>query len=111
GHVLYLPVYRGAVQPATIEERRETLAGFVFASFRTDQLWSAMLPSVGPDALVDFEIFENNAAGKLVFDAYPNRPPGTVHGAHTSVAETPLRYFGQRWTLRVTTLEAFERDT
>lgn len=111
GHVLYLPVYRKSVQPATVDERRETLAGFVFASFRTEQLWSTILPAADEKSLVDFEVFESGGAGKLVFDAYPDRPPDAPRRAATLVAETPLRYFGQRWTLRVTTLEGFEKDT
>ncbi len=111
GHVLYLPIFIGSIQPASVEERREMLAGFVFASFRSEQIWAAILPRAHDGPLVDFEIFEGNNPSNLIFDAYPDRPPGSARRTHTLAMETPLRYFGQRWTMRVSTLEAFETVT
>src|SRR3954471_8428116 len=39
GHVIYFPVYRDTVEPVTVQERREKLIGFVFASFVQDNFW------------------------------------------------------------------------
>ncbi|HEU4596866.1 MAG TPA: CHASE domain-containing protein [Pyrinomonadaceae bacterium] len=38
GFIIYVPVYRGGAIPATEEERRANLAGFVFSPFRADDL-------------------------------------------------------------------------
>ena len=40
GFLLYLPVYRGGRVPATLEERRERLEGFVYSPFRAGDQWS-----------------------------------------------------------------------
>lgn len=108
GHVVYFPVYRGAVEPKTLEERREKLIGFVFASFVEENLWKAVFP-VDKDALFDVDIFsgENSKQGKLVFDSDPGLTPAKAKATRALIVETPLRYFSQPWVMRTTTRPNF----
>lgn len=105
GHVVYLPVYRGAVNPETIEERREKLVGFVFASFLPEQLWRALLkPHLGND--VDFEVFEGGVAAA---PTYATRAVKISAAAKEELEwkQVALSVFGRRWTLVGTATPAF----
>jgi len=42
GFLIYVPVYTGYLKPKTIAERREKLIGFVYAPFRSKDLFSAI---------------------------------------------------------------------
>jgi signal transduction histidine kinase len=42
GFLIYLPVYRGGGIPATVEQRRELLLGFVYAPFRAHDLFDGV---------------------------------------------------------------------
>jgi signal transduction histidine kinase len=98
GFLIYVPVYRGGRVPATIEERRERLEGFVYSPFRGDDLLSGMLAPDTPG--IAFEVYD--------------RLPGEENLLHRtgaapgSTALSPLRPFmveqsidvaGRPWTL------------
>jgi PAS domain S-box-containing protein len=108
GHVVYFPVYRGAVEPRTVAERREKLIGFVFASFIEDTLWKAIFPE-DKNSLFDIEIFAGETAdpAKLVFDTDPPMTPEKAKAVSTLVTQIPLRYFSQPWVMRTITRPKF----
>jgi|GEM_PF-653207 len=104
GRIVYLPVYRGALQPASIEERRQKLAGFVFASFREEQFWKTTLVNEASPQ-VDLEIFDQN--GRISADSYPQLNPYREGEPGSLVRERSLNYFGHSWTFRARTLRPF----
>jgi PAS domain S-box-containing protein len=106
GQIVYFPVYRGAVQPPTVEERREKLVGFVFASFIPENLWKTIFPH-DDNRLLDIDIFygRNASNGKLVYESKATHPQPA--SAHSLIAERPLRYFAQSWVIRATTRPKF----
>jgi PAS domain S-box-containing protein len=107
GHVVYFPVYRDSVEPASVAERREKLVGFVFASFQQENLWKAVFPN--QKELLDIDIFSGDSIrnGKLVFDSDPQLTPEKARANHALVTETPLSYFAQQWVMRTTTRPKF----
>jgi len=100
GFVVFLPVYRAGSPPATVEERRARLEGFVSASFRPDlmmgELFSAPLGEPVAIALLE-------ADGRLLYD----RAPGAVHLPRALSHTGAITFGGQTWTLQVATLPAF----
>ncbi|MBI3117382.1 MAG: CHASE domain-containing protein [Candidatus Hydrogenedentes bacterium] len=46
GFLIYVPVYRGGQIPATVEDRREALLGFVYAPFRAGDLFESIFGRV-----------------------------------------------------------------
>jgi PAS domain S-box-containing protein len=108
GHVIYFPVYRDSVQPATVEERRQKLIGFVFASFVQENFWKAVFPPE-EDPLFDIDIFygQNSKNGRLVFDSDPAFTLEKAKASSALVTEKQLSYFAQHWALRTTTLPKF----
>ncbi len=107
GHVLYLPVYRGAIQPASIAERRERLAGFVFASFSSEQLWKAILPQES-NPLLDVDVYDGD---QLVFDSHPVTTPEIPREGLAMSVDMPVRFAGLNWNAHLTTLKRFDQES
>ncbi len=61
GFVIYVPVYRGGAIPATIEERRANLAGFVYSPFRADDLLNNIFRHE-PSPLVALRVYDGKVA-------------------------------------------------
>jgi PAS domain S-box-containing protein len=55
GFLVYLPVYRGGSVPASVDQRRSRLIGFVYSPFRADDLLRGVF---GSDPAVDVEVFD-----------------------------------------------------
>ncbi|MDT5294046.1 MAG: hypothetical protein QOJ76_926, partial [Acidobacteriota bacterium] len=85
GFLIYVPVYHGGSVPATVDERRSSLRGFVYAPFRADDLLRGIFGGER-NPLVDFRVYDGtNAApaslmhrsdlarGDAVPDAYAPR--------------------------------------
>jgi PAS domain S-box-containing protein len=103
GFVIFLAVYRGGRTPASVEERRQALEGFVSASFRPDLMMSRLLdPSLGEH--VDVELYDGSAATPegLLYD----RDPSAVAAAPASRI-VPLEFGGHGLTLRFATRPGF----
>jgi signal transduction histidine kinase len=107
GFLMYLAHYgRGGV-PATVEERRVALAGFVYSPFRMGDLMEGILGRALPD--IHLEIFDGDEmwAGSLMYDSQsaasvPTQAKGLVltDTAHLSI-------YGHTWTARLTMLPVF----
>jgi len=61
GFLMYLPVYKNHMSHTSIEEKQSALQGFVYAAFRTYDLFNAMLP--------DLIQVQNNNVRIKVYDA------------------------------------------
>jgi len=57
GFLIYVPVYRGGATPATVEERRAALAGFVYSPFRAADLLAGIFGHE-PSPLVNFRVYD-----------------------------------------------------
>lgn len=61
GFLVYLPLYRGGGLPATVEERRERLLGYVYSPFRMKDLMHGIFGIRPPD--VEMRIYDGTEAG------------------------------------------------
>lgn len=69
GFIIFLPVYAQGAPVETVEQRREGLVGFVFASFFIPDCWGKIYAAAG-EPLIDFEVYDGRIpqADKLWFD-------------------------------------------
>ncbi|HEY0144061.1 MAG TPA: CHASE domain-containing protein [Thermoanaerobaculia bacterium] len=89
GFLLYLPIYTTGRAPDTVRERREALIGFVYAPFRTHDLFSGIFGTQARPE-VSFAIFEGN---ELLYRTGDDvRQP-----RYTTL--TALNVAGRRWTI------------
>ncbi|HEU4648404.1 MAG TPA: CHASE domain-containing protein [Gemmatimonadales bacterium] len=97
GFLIYVPVYRNRGIPATLEQRREELLGFVYSPFRAGDLLAAAF--YGPPAeLLDVWVYDGAKpeSTQLLFTSDTSRSYPTAE-AHR--LELPLDVAGRRWLL------------
>jgi signal transduction histidine kinase/DNA-binding NarL/FixJ family response regulator len=106
GFLMYLPVYQTAVPPATVEERRAGLVGYVYAPFRMRDLMRGILES-DQFSGVRLEIYDEASLleeNELYDSAGPSQP--VMASAFTAIE--PLAIDARTWTIRFTSLPAFD---
>jgi len=108
GFLMYLPVYRNQTAHDTVDQRRASLVGWVYAPFRMNDLMQGILAQQSGDmnATLDLEIHDGDrpAPGNLMFDSNP----ANDQSAKALRTTRTLTLFGHTWTVSVTALPAFE---
>jgi PAS domain S-box-containing protein len=98
--IMFVPIYRRGDRPATIEERREALVGFTFASLHLDEL---IVPLMSDHSDIETRLFDGEervAASLLYGSATPLKT--------TLVTTRRMDVAGRTWTLEVRALPSFD---
>jgi PAS domain S-box-containing protein len=100
GFLIYVPVYRGGVEPETAEARWESLVGFVYSPFRADDLLGNIFGRE-PSPIIDFAVYDGTepAPERLLHrsDRARGGPPADFAPAF---AETrAFNMAGRTWTI------------
>lgn len=108
GFVMYLPVFRNNAPVMTPLERQAALEGYVFGTFQMTDFMSGVIGPVamevalqifdGADASEASRLYSSESSTAQQQTAYPN-PLTTL---------IPIDIANHKWTLKVTTLPAFE---
>jgi signal transduction histidine kinase len=107
GFVIYLPVYRGARRPPTVQERSDALVGFVYSPFRAVDLLQNLAPPPLREAIT-LRVYDGNAPrpeGLL----YESTPASAVSRA--LIATRTLSVAGREWTLVAAATPAFSESS
>ncbi len=108
GCLLYLPVYKHAVNPRTIEEYQTSLEGYVYSPFRMKDLMQGILRHESIN--IEFDIYDGKelTESALLYDSHPDRhsKPGTT--AFTKLISIQIN--GTPWTLRFQSLPIFDES-
>lgn len=100
GFAIYVPVYSGAEDPATLEDRRNRLTGWVYAPFRTGDLVTGVLGAA--DANISFSIHDSDVVSEdtLLLSAENADGIAITEDAegyfHTRI---PMTIFERTWTV------------
>ena len=102
GFLIYVPVYLGGSLPGTVQERRARLQGFVYAPFRTGNLFTSMFRGHAP-AGIDFQIYDSGrlTAENLVFQRGTMNPQAELSESHE------ISIAGRTWTVVYNTAPGF----
>lgn len=97
GFIIYAPVYRGGLAPATAEERREQLWGWIYSPFRMNDFVDGILGS--SNRTIDYEIFDGTVVDEdsLLFDSDPTSL--TLDGGGGLRRTATIGVQGHPWTL------------
>lgn len=99
GFLIYEPIYRGGGVPATAEQRRQELLGFVYAPFRADDFFSGVFEEeairVRAIHAASAETEPRDDGGTLL---YGHEDPERA-GADDAQIVREAEFGGQRWTL------------
>jgi PAS domain S-box-containing protein len=92
GFLIYMPVYEGGATPATVEERRARLRGFVYSPFRTGDLFAGILGR-NPRPRAGFALYDGDPSeGRLLHRTAISGPTGRL------TSERITEIGGRRWT-------------
>lgn len=108
--IMYLPVYEHNTTPIAVASRRAALKGFLFASFRVNELIEATLGERLAEAGLDLELFDSVAIDEktLLFDRDDQPHFADAKFRPLFAIQQTLEIGGQTWTLALYTLPAFE---
>jgi two-component sensor histidine kinase/CHASE1-domain containing sensor protein len=107
GFLIYLPVYAGHDEPATVSERRERLLGYVYSPFRAGDVFRGIF---GPSDTRNLRIAIYDGAPKqdnLLYDSAEGRDGPAAR--YTKTAE--LTIGDRQWTVSFATLPPFDRGS
>ncbi len=97
GFLLYLPFYEGTSLPATVEERRERLIGFVYAPFRAGNFISA---AAGDALLKHIDLAVHDGADRSEASLLYRSPAGDPRPEWAAVTQVRTLDVGnQTWTM------------
>jgi PAS domain S-box-containing protein len=105
GVLMFMPVYRPGRDVTNAAQRRDALSGYIYGAFRMDDLMRGILGRLSD---VRLEIFDGppDRDAALLFDSEASAAAPRATPAFG--ADLDLRVRGRHWTLRVTSLPAFE---
>lgn len=108
GFLLYLPLYRGAEMPQSVDERRQSIVGFVYAPFRAGKLFDGILSkeSSGAGHLFNVSIYDGTATAEdgLLYTTLREADASHSRYTHTRLSEK----YSNTWTTVFSSTEAFE---
>ncbi|WP_176736703.1 CHASE domain-containing protein [Oligoflexus tunisiensis] len=109
GFLIYLPLYETEVAPETLEERQDTLLGFVYSPFRSHDFFTGIFGEPHAGMEVDFEVFDGTGirSDTLLYDRNGIFEALTEREFYLDKA-VPLKIPGRTWTLYVHSLPAFK---
>ena len=95
GFLIYVPVYDGGGIPATVEERRARLRGFVYSPFRAADLFAGVLGR-NPRPRAGFELFDGPPSAATLLNR-TGMPSTRLHFTRERVMEVA----GRQWTSKM----------
>ncbi|MGI9045577.1 MAG: CHASE domain-containing protein [Burkholderiales bacterium] len=109
GFVMYPPVYRNGAAVATVEQRGAALSGYVSVPFRVNDLLASTLDRELLFATLQIFDGESPVDDALLYDSELVHGRARQHGIPIFTSQTMLDIENRRWTLRFTSLPAFEK--
>lgn len=107
GVLMYTPYYGHGKLPETLQQRRSSLVGYIYAPFRMDDFIGAVLRVELDD--LDIKIFDAQSVAQdsLLFDSNRNQPVQASVPQFRKTITMPV--YGQTWTIDVTSRPRFEQ--
>ncbi len=106
GFLIYLPVYSDGNIPDTEEERRESLIGYVYSPFRSEDFLNAIINrSINP--LIEYEVYDGERIDEnsLLYDSNPFEIENVPGSHYQSTRKISLA--NHTWTIVFTSTPAF----
>ena len=109
GVLLYWPLYRPGSRLATVDDRRNSLRGWIYVPIRMDDFVRRALRRAMAAENVRFEIIDGGTItdSARLYDSAEATPSGKGYRSQFS-ATVPFELFGRSWTVRASSLAAFE---
>ena len=113
GFLIYLPIYsQVSQQPTTVEERRNSLRGFIYSPFRAGDFLKE-IQELGDSGDIAIELYDGAVEPEnLLAQTYPLTVDGSVPQLNQEFQILQqLNIAGQDWTVRYRSLPAFAEQS
>ncbi len=110
GFLIYLPVYANGALLGDATQRMAALQGFAYSAFRVDDLMRGILGA--PDSELQLEIFDGDSTADAdhLHSSGQRSPSEMSQYPNPFIGTMPLNLVNHRWTMRFTSLPAFENQ-
>lgn len=112
GFVVYLPIYKDGMTPASIEERKKNLLGYIYSPFQAENFLDEIYKNI-PDKDVAIKIYDSAATPENLMAQTANveSKKFAMPTDETYVVQNDLEVAGRRWVLEFTTLPTFAEQS
>jgi signal transduction histidine kinase len=108
GFLIYLPIYQNSEEPPTIEERQNTLQGYIYSPFRAKNFLKDVQDNAGTTDII-IKIYDGDPAAEnlLAQTDNPGRQfvPGQISADYSTQNE--IEVGGRKWTIEYSSLPSF----
>ena len=108
GFLIYLPIYRDRDEPPTLEERQNTLLGYVYSPFRAGNFLKDVQDNAGTHDII-ITIYDGAAAPENFLAKSNIVPmqlvPGQISADYST--ENEIDVGGRKWTVQYSSLPSF----
>lgn len=108
GFVMYLPVYAQGLPHDNVQQRRDHLTGWVYASFHMSDFMASLYGSQSPGLTVTMYDGTDTGAQALMYRSDADATVTEAPGAQAVSASEYMVLAGHNWTLSLRTQDAFE---
>ena len=110
GFLMFVPVYRNGAAVATKEQRAEALQGYVHSPFRMNDLMVGILGKSFPEVALQIYDGDQETDAALMYSNAPVPTHGVTDYPNAFTVRKSISAVNeeQNWTLRITSLPAFE---
>jgi signal transduction histidine kinase len=112
GFLIYLPIYKDGIVPATIEEKRKNLIGYIYSPFRSADFLGEIQKSTNTyDIAVQIYDGEPKPENLLAQTNFENNPKPINQIEKDQSTENTIDIAGRPWTIRYNSLPAFSEQS
>lgn len=108
GFLMYLPIYKNNFEPASIEERRNNLDGFIYSPFRARNFLKDVQNNAGTHD-IEIKIYDTSADAERLLAQTENADGRFLTGQITANYSTQneLQVGGRKWIIQYNSLPSF----
>lgn len=112
GFLIYLPIYKNGKVPATVEEKRNNLIGYIYSPFKSADFLSEIQESTDTSdiavSIYDGEAQPENLLSQTVSE---NNPKSVNQIEKNQSTENNLKIAGRDWAIKYDSLPAFSEQS
>jgi signal transduction histidine kinase len=108
GFLIYLPIYQNSEEPPTVEERQNTLQGYIYTPFRAKNFLKDVQDNAGTNDIV-IKIYDGAYASENLLAQTDNISrqfvPGQISADYST--ENEIEVGGRKWLIHYSSLPSF----
>jgi signal transduction histidine kinase/sensor domain CHASE-containing protein len=108
GFLIYLPIYQNSEEPPTLEERQNTLQGYIYSPFRAKNFLKDVQDNAGTNDIV-IRVYDGSFAAENLLAQTDHPAPQFVAGQISADYSTQneMEVGGRKWVIEYSSLPSF----